>query len=64
MKQYLSVFLLGMILSAVAVQAADLSVSESTIEYGTVKEGPPVIKTVVLSNSGTQPLTISSAMAS
>jgi hypothetical protein len=44
--------------------AADLSVSESLIDYGTVKEGPPIIKTVLLTNNGAQPLTISNAAAS
>ena len=58
------VFILGLILSTVAVQAADLTLSESTIDYGTVKEGPPVIKTVILTNKGSQPLIIANAAAS
>jgi len=64
MKQLCLVFTLGIILSATAVRASDLSVSESLIDYGTVQEGPPVLKTVVLTNNGNQPLTIANAAAS
>lgn len=45
-------------------QAADLGVSESVIDYGTVKEGPPVIKTVTLTNTGNRSITIAKAVAS
>jgi hypothetical protein len=55
---------LVIIFLAVAASAADLGVSASTIDYGTVKEGPPVIKTVTLTNNGTQTLTIANAAAS
>jgi hypothetical protein len=47
-----------------AARAADLGVSESVIEYGTVKEGPPVVKTVTLTNTGSRPITIARAAAS
>lgn len=55
---------LGMILLAIAAPAADLGLSTTVIDYGTVIEGPPVIKTVVITNNGTQPLTIANAAAS
>ncbi len=55
---------LGIIFFAVAGPAADLELSASTIDFGTVKEGPPVIKTVVLTNKGTEPLRIANAVAS
>ena len=55
---------LGIIFFAVAGPAADLELSASTIDFGTVKEGPPVIKTVTLTNNGTRALTITSAVAS
>jgi hypothetical protein len=55
---------LVIIFLSVAAPAADLGVSASTIDYGTVKEGPPVIKTVTLINNGTQTLTIANAAAS
>ena len=45
-------------------RAADLGVSETVIDYGTVKEGPPVIKTVTLTNNGDRPITIAKAVAS
>jgi hypothetical protein len=51
-------------LAAVFAQAAGLQVSESSIDFGTIKEGPPVIKTVILTNSGSQTVTIANAAAS
>lgn len=45
-------------------RAADIGVSESVIDYGTVKEGPPVVKTVTLTNTGSTPITIAKAVAS
>jgi len=59
-----AILILIVTLFAVSAQAADLRVSESLIDYGTVKEGPPIIKTIVLTNSGTQSLTIANAAAS
>ena len=59
-----AILLFGVIGFAVAVQAAGLKVSESTIDYGTIKEGPPVIKDIILTNSGSQPLIIANAAAS
>ncbi|MEJ2109207.1 MAG: hypothetical protein P8Z37_04685 [Acidobacteriota bacterium] len=64
MKQRLMIAALGMLLFSLAVHAADLGVSESIIDFGTVPEGPPVVKTVTLTNSGEQPLTIANAAAS
>ena len=64
MKCKLISAVVGMLLSAGLTQAADLGLSESTIDYGTVKEGPPVIKTVILTNDGNQPMTIAGAAAS
>ena len=56
--------ILGMLFLAGGSPAADLGVSESLIDYGTVKEGPPIIKTVILTNNSEQSLTISNAAAS
>jgi hypothetical protein len=64
MKQLRAVIVLVMQLFAVSAQAADLKVSESVIDYGTIEEGPPVIKKIVLTNGGTQPLIIANATAS
>ena len=64
MRQLCVVIILIMATVAVYAQAADLQVSESTIDYGTIKEGPPVIKKITLTNSGAQSLTIINAAAS
>ena len=64
MKVSAAAAFLAIIFLAIAAPAADLGVSASTIDYGTVKEGPPVIKTVTLTNNGTQTLTIANAAAS
>jgi hypothetical protein len=56
--------IVGMLFLAGGSPAADLTLSESLIDYGTVKEGPPIIKTVILANNSEQPLTISNAAAS
>lgn len=64
MKKLSAIVILGMLLPAAPARAEDLRVSESLINYGTVKEGPPVVKKVVLTNGGSQPLTIADAAAS
>jgi hypothetical protein len=64
MKQRQTIIIMGMILFAAAVQAAELKISESTIDYGSIKEGPPVIKKIILTNVGPQSLTIANARAS
>lgn len=64
MQQLRAIALLITLLLAVSAQAVDLQVSESLIDYGTIKEGPPVIKEIILTNSGTQSLTIANAAAS
>ena len=64
MKKLIAATSLGILLLAVTTPAADLGLSASTIDYGTVKEGPPVIKTVTLTNNGTRALTITGAVAS
>ena len=55
---------LSLLLVAGAVHAGDLKVSETTINYGTIKEGPPVVKRVTLSNTGAAVLTIANVKAS
>ncbi|MBN2321161.1 MAG: hypothetical protein JXR49_18925 [Acidobacteria bacterium] len=64
MKQCFTAAFLGIVMLAAAAPAADLGLSASTIDYGTVREGPPVIKTVILTNNGTETLTIANASAS
>ncbi len=64
MQQLHAILLLTVLVFAPSVQASDLQISESTIDYGTIKEGPPVIKKIILTNGGTQPLIIANATAS
>jgi len=63
MKQIFTAAILGIFLLTVAA-AADLGLSVSSIDYGTVKEGPLIIKTVILTNNGSETLTITNAAAS
>jgi hypothetical protein len=64
MKQQWIIAALGVLLLAGIARAADLGLSESVIDFGTIQEGPPVDKTVILTNNGTLPLTIANAAAS
>jgi hypothetical protein len=64
MKQKWIIAALGVLLFAGVARAADLGLSESVIDFGTIKEGPPVDKTVILTNNGTQTLIIANAAAS
>ncbi|MBI5605067.1 MAG: DUF1573 domain-containing protein [Deltaproteobacteria bacterium] len=59
-----SLVVLAILLFAALVQAAGLKVSEPVIDFGTIKEGPPVIKKSTLTNSGTQKLTIANVTTS
>ena len=63
-RQLQALVVLIVLISPVSSLASDLHVSESTLDYGTINEGPPVIKKIVLTNGGTQPLTIANAAAS
>ena len=64
MRKILAATILGILLLATAAPSADLGLSTTSIDYGTVKEGPPVIKTVTLTNNGNQSLTITDAVSS
>jgi len=64
MKQRITIIALVILVFVCATRASDLGVSESIIDYGTVKEGPPVVKTVVLTNIGALSITIARAAAS
>lgn len=64
MKQQWIMAALGMLLFAGIGAGADLGLSDSVIDFGTVKEGPPVEKTVTLTNNGTRTLVIANAAAS
>lgn len=55
---------LAVIFATGEVLAAGLQVSESEIQYGTIKEGPPVVKKILLTNSGTEKLSIANVATS
>ena len=52
------------LLITVAAYAGDLKVSETQIDYGNIKEGPPVIKKLVLTNTGSSVLAVANVTAS
>lgn len=64
MKKCCFFIFLTMVLSIGILQATGLKVSESMVDFGTIKEGPPVVKTVVLTNNGTGRLLIKNVKAS
>ena len=64
MKRLKLVLPLALILHTAAAYAGDLKVSETMIEYGVIKEGPPVVKKVLLTNSGSQTLDIANVTTS
>ena len=63
-RQLQALVVLVVLIFPVSSLASDLQISESTIDYGNIKEGPPVLKKIVLTNSGAQPLIIANAAAS
>lgn len=64
MKLLKLILALAVIFNTAAAYAGDLKVSEYMIDYGTVKEGPPVVKKVLLTNIGAQTLAISNVTTS
>jgi hypothetical protein len=64
MRQLHAIVIVAMALFASAAQTERLEVSESTVDFGTIQEGPPVVKKIILTNRGAQPLTIANATAS
>ena len=57
MKKCLVISILGMLLFACG-DTENLKVSESTINFGDIKQGPPVNKTIIISNAGKENFTI------
>ncbi len=64
MKKLISITVLGLLLSFYSVHASNLKLSESSINFGDIKEGPPVEKTVTITNDGTEQITIANAVTS
>lgn len=63
-NRYRMFVFLCLIFGASAVWAGPLKVSESEIQYGNLKEGPPVVKKVVLTNANPGDLTIANVKTS
>jgi hypothetical protein len=53
-----------LLFAAAAVQAAGLTVSEMEVDYGSVKEGPAIVKKIVLTNGGAETLKIANVATS
>ncbi len=64
MKQFIAIVLFYALVAASPVIAADLKASESSIEFGNVEEGPPVEKTITLTNITSGPVTIENTVTS
>ena len=64
MKQLTILTALALMLAVAPAFAAGLQVSETLIDYGTIKEGPPVVKTILLTNIGNAPLEIANVASS
>lgn len=65
MKRLLTIVtLLVVLLFASAGNASNLKLSESTINFGKIKEGPPVERTITLTNNGAETVTIANTVTS
>jgi hypothetical protein len=64
MRPLPAIIFLEILLFAVFAQAADLQASETIVDFGNVKEGAPVVKTITLTNIGSQTINIDNAAAS
>ena len=64
MIKYCATFILGILFFICPARAADLKLSESSINFGNVKEGPPVTKTVTLTNNGAETIQIANTSTS
>ena len=64
MQKIVTIALLGIFFAIGPAVAADLEVSEALINLGNVKEGPPVEKTITLTNIGSGTVTIANTVTS
>ena len=64
MKKCLSLSILGILLFVYSDYASNLKSSESSINFGNIKEGLPVEKTVIITNDGTDTVTIANTVTS
>ena len=64
MKKCFALTILGIFLSVYSAYGANLKLSESSINFGNVKEGPPVTKTITITNKGTETVKIANTSTS
>ena len=64
MKKCFAFITLGIFLFACSAHAANLKLSESSINFGNIKEGPPVEKTITITNQGTGAVNIANTATS
>jgi hypothetical protein len=64
MKQLLIIALSGALFFANSANAADLELSETSVNFGNIKEGPPVKKKITLTNTGNEKITIANTVTS
>ena len=64
MKQLTILTALALMLAVAPAFAGGLQVSETMIDYGTIKEGPPVVKQIILTNTGDAPVEIANVASS
>ncbi len=64
MKQLLTIVLIGVLFFAYSANAADLKLSETSVNFGNIKEGPPVKKKITLTNTGNEAITIANTVTS
>jgi hypothetical protein len=64
MKKCLSLNILIILLSVYSAHASNLKLSESSINFGNIKEGPPVEKEIILTNKGNNTITITNTITS
>ena len=64
MKKSLSICILVILFFAYPAFASNLKLSESSINFGNIKEGPPVEKKITLTNKGTETVKIANISTS
>ncbi len=64
MKRFLIILLAGIFSFAFSADASDLKVSETSVNFGNIKEGPPVKKKITLTNEGCGIITIANTVTS
>ena len=64
MKKCLILSILVILLCVCSAHASNLKLSESSINFGNIKEGPPVEKAIILTNKGNNTVTIANTVTS